>query len=420
MDLVLLHYMINRLINWMMSKFGANISGTPLAEKKDVLFAYVRDHYAPHQMAGFNAIVKRVTCEAPANREAVLEFYKGLLPHYSQHGGQRAVFVRVMAFDLFDYLTPPDMKMAYKSAKYDLNPHYRCIVEYYQNLKLQAGTDSSDRRVSMMANFFLDMMERGIDTIRDIEEEDVLAFAKEHQWANRSYRKMANQISECESFISDGECLRIASYFPKLGGRKNDYVYLTKEEEDLVEDALFRSDKLSLLQKALGILVWLSGIRRIDVRNLRLSDVHWGESRISYIQIKTGVPAEIPLVPVLGNAIYDYIQQERPRCDVPYLFVRISRSGKTFKQINMYSEINKIYEIAGIDMERGRLGPHLLRHHFATEELHSGVDRSVIANALGHSYPSAVNQYTDIDETRMQECSLDISCYPVQSKLYVK
>lgn len=410
--------MFKNIWNWMESKLGPKISETPLAKKKDVILDYIKNEYGPGQLSFVKAVVNRVITEALDDRNSIRSVYENIHNYYQKKPEFRSAFVRVMAFDLYDHLFPYGEKVAPMTAKYNLNSHYREIVDYYQNVKKEAGTDSTDRRVSMMSNFFLYMMMKGKKTINDIDEEDVLDFAKDCKWDNRSYRKMANQIAECEPLMADGECLRIASYFPKLGGRKKEYRSLTPEEEAQIEETIFNSDKLTLFQKAFVMLIWLSGIRGCDVQNLRLSNILWNENKIVFVQIKTGRPAKIPLSAVLGNAIWDYIEKERPQCDDDHLFLQTIRKGKLIQPIDTYTEINRIYEIAGMDMQRGLLGAHMIRHRFATEELRVGVDRSVIADALGHTYPSAVNQYTNISETRLKECSIDISCYPIKSKYF--
>ena len=410
--------MFKNIWNWLESKVGPKISETPLAAKKDVILDHIKNEYGPGQLFLVKTIVNRVIAEAPDDRNSIRSVYENIYEYVETKPQFRSAFVRVMAFDLYDHLIPLGERVAPMNAKYNLNSHYREIVDFYQNVKKEAGTDSTDRRVSMMSNFFLYMMKKGKNTINDIDEVDVLDFAKDCKWDNRSYRKMANQIAECEPLMADGECLRIASYFPKLGGRKNEYRSLTQEEEAQIEDTLFNSDKLTLFQKAFGKLIWLSGIRGCDVRNLRLSNIHWNENKIVLVQRKTNRLAEIPLSPVLGNSIWDYIEKERPQCDDDHLFLHTIRKGKLIRPIDAYTEINRIYEIAGIDMQRGLLGTHVIRHRFATEELRMGVDRSIIADALGHTYPSAVNQYTNISEARLKECSIDVSCYPIKSKYY--
>ena len=55
-------------------------------------------------------------------------------------------------------------------------------------------------------------------------------------------------------------------------------------------------------------------LRYSAVLSGRITQVDWENDLILINQEKTDVPLKLPLRPVVGNAIYDYICQERPKC----------------------------------------------------------------------------------------------------------
>ena len=63
-------------------------------------------------------------------------------------------------------------------------------------------------------------------------------------------------------------------------------------------------------------------MRAVDVCNIKLSDIDWNKDIIYIKQQKTGMALNIPLRKSYGNAIVDYILNERPECTSKYLFVR--------------------------------------------------------------------------------------------------
>lgn len=66
------------------------------------------------------------------------------------------------------------------------------------------------------------------------------------------------------------------------------------------------------------------GLRDTDICSLRFSQIDWKNDRIILEQEKTGVTLCLPLLEDVGNAIMDYIMNERPAAakGCPYVFVR--------------------------------------------------------------------------------------------------
>ncbi len=66
------------------------------------------------------------------------------------------------------------------------------------------------------------------------------------------------------------------------------------------------------------------GLRDIDICCLRFSQIDWKNDQIILEQEKTGVTMCLPLLEDVGNAIMDYILNERPAEAEknPYVFVR--------------------------------------------------------------------------------------------------
>jgi hypothetical protein len=52
-------------------------------------------------------------------------------------------------------------------------------------------------------------------------------------------------------------------------------------------------------------------MRACDVAALATDATGWGRDVIEVVQQKTGAPLELPLLPQVGNAIYDYVTGER-------------------------------------------------------------------------------------------------------------
>jgi integrase len=73
---------------------------------------------------------------------------------------------------------------------------------------------------------------------------------------------------------------------------------------------------------AMLLLTLRTGLRAVDIINLKLGDIQWKRNAIEIVQSKTGTPLVLPLLTDIGNAIADYILNGRLESKQPYLFLR--------------------------------------------------------------------------------------------------
>jgi len=72
---------------------------------------------------------------------------------------------------------------------------------------------------------------------------------------------------------------------------------------------------------AVILLVACLGLRNSDVCNLKFENIDFDHKEISFVQVKTKKPNTLPLLPEVESALVDYIQNERPLSDVPFIFI---------------------------------------------------------------------------------------------------
>jgi integrase len=159
------------------------------------------------------------------------------------------------------------------------------------------------------------------------------------------------------------------------------------------------------------ILLGLStGIRAIDLINLRLSDIDWNSETISFKQSKTGNLVCIPLTVAVGNAIARYLYEDRPSADNDYLFVRdLAPFGPLSGHSSCYVIVKKAFEKAGISRDGRIFGMHMLRHNAASVMVRNEVPVSTVAAVLGHSSTDTTDIYITTDEAKLRECVLPMT-----------
>jgi integrase len=74
---------------------------------------------------------------------------------------------------------------------------------------------------------------------------------------------------------------------------------------------------------AMVVLAVSTGLRCCDIVALRLEEIDWRRDEIRLVQAKTSKPLVLPLPPLAGNAVAEWILHGRPDCDAPEVFVRL-------------------------------------------------------------------------------------------------
>ena len=184
--------------------------------------------------------------------------------------------------------------------------------------------------------------------------------------------------------------------------------YLTKEENEKIWTVL-KGNEISYKDKAVFLLGFTLGIRACDIVNLKLKNIDWDKDFICFVQQKTGNAVNLPLSPVLGNALFNYITTERGKSDCDNVFLSVY---PPFKPLNdhssCYSIVRKVIQLAGIDMKGRFCGIHFLRHNVASNLVNKDVPIETVAAVLGHASPDTTNIYITVNEDKLRECTLSL------------
>jgi integrase len=220
-------------------------------------------------------------------------------------------------------------------------------------------------------------------------------------------------LKTCASLFP--ECKRILAYIPTLKKRRKNVPYLTKSEITAIKTVLTdAASPLTLRDRAIGLIALETGLRCCDIAGLKLSSINWECDKIKVTQQKTNFPHEIPLPAHSGNAIYDYILNERPKSDAPEIFLREILPHVRLESRSLTRTAMLIAQAAGVRQNPGeRRGFHLYRYHFATSMLENDIPDVVISKALGHTDPESIEPYFGGDFAHLKEYALSIEDYPV-------
>jgi integrase len=191
--------------------------------------------------------------------------------------------------------------------------------------------------------------------------------------------------------------------------RKKIIPMLTDGEMERLQ-ATIEGVSFSKRDKAIILLGLTSGIRAIDVINLKLADVSWINETITFRQTKTGNLVCLPLLLPVGNAIVEYIMEERPNVGSEYLFLSEKSPYQPLTgHASCYSIVKSCFKKAGIEKSGRIFGMHMLRHNAASTMIRNEVPIETIEAILGHSSPESTDIYITTDEKRLKSCVLPLT-----------
>lgn len=179
----------------------------------------------------------------------------------------------------------------------------------------------------------------------------------------------------------------------------------TEEEQERIKSVLFSRD-ITRRNAAIGILCFESGLRDVDICNLKLADVDWKHNIIYIIQSKTKRPLNLPLRSSYGNAMLEYLINERPQSDNEHFFLKAVAPFEKLRSIG--SIISDIVDMAGIETKGRSSGPRMFRHNAASTMVRKGVPLPAISESLGHGSLDSTMVYISNDKEVMASLTLPL------------
>ncbi|QWX84420.1 tyrosine-type recombinase/integrase [Cellulophaga sp. HaHaR_3_176] len=138
-------------------------------------------------------------------------------------------------------------------------------------------------------------------------------------------------------------------------------------------------------------LLYATGIRRVELVNLRLSNLDVDQGLIKVLG-KRNKERVLPLLGSLKKLFALYLQERRgvegsEKID----FVFLSKKGDKIYETLVYRVVN---HYLGLVSSKVKKSPHILRHTFATHLLNKGADLNSVKELLGHASLASTQVYT--------------------------
>lgn len=309
-----------------------------------------------------------------------------------------------------------------KPAYSKLNPEYKSLYDTFESLCCSGLKDSTvSSYKTKIPSFLYDLQCKGIYTLPSVTEEDILKCFADNGSQKRS-GTVCIKIARFFRILSEAgneQAARILGFIPQMRIARKNIDYLTEDEANRIRQTLEdTTNNLTYKDRAVGRILFHMGIRGIDIACMRLDDIDWEKDLLIFDQQKTSQPMKLPLIPVVGNAIYDYCTMERPASTSPYLFLSPLAPHNSLTTDGIAYSVQKIMSAAGIRQEKGRRkGTHIFRHHMAITMLSNGVPQPVITGTMGHTAPESLGSYLHADMTHLRECALSLDKFPISEEV---
>mgnify|MGYP006268570099 FL=1 len=157
---------------------------------------------------------------------------------------------------------------------------------------------------------------------------------------------------------------------------------------------------VGLRDRALVELLYATGTRISEAVGLDVDDLDLAE-RTVVVTGKGGKQRVLPVGEVACAAVDAYLVRGRPALvakGTPRLFLN-TRGGPLSRQ-SAYAVVESAAEAAGLT---GPVGPHALRHSFATHLLEGGADVRVVQELLGHASVETTQVYTKVTADTLRQ-----------------
>ncbi len=172
--------------------------------------------------------------------------------------------------------------------------------------------------------------------------------------------------------------------------------FLSVDDVFRLLDGVKGSGILEIRDRAILEVLYSTGARVSELVALNWSDIDF---RLGVIRV-TGKGSKERIIPIGAAALkvlWDYGMEQSRKWQRPAKGespVVLNRRGERITTRSVARIVEKHLRIRGIPV---RIGPHGLRHTFATHLLNSGADLRVIQEMLGHASLSTTQRYTHVN-----------------------
>lgn len=212
--------------------------------------------------------------------------------------------------------------------------------------------------------------------------------------SNRSINRKVSSLNSYYKFllkIEEIEVNPLTKHKALKTSKKIQVPFSEEEIKTVLQELNFATDFEGLRNRLIIELFYATGIRRIELVQLKINDVDLANKTLKVLG-KRNKERFIPLLPSVVDTLKSYVivrNELNIIQDGSYLF--LTKKGVKIYETLVYRIINDYFSKASTKVKRS---PHILRHSFATHLLNQGANLNAVKELLGHSSLAATQVYT--------------------------
>ncbi|HLV13738.1 MAG TPA: tyrosine-type recombinase/integrase [Xanthomarina sp.] len=268
---------------------------------------------------------------------------------------------------------------------------YLLLEKNYSKLTIKAY----QKDLSEFSDFIkLEFDQDSIDGVNYPQIRSWIVSLVEKNISNRSVNRKVSALNSYYKFLLKIDRIQanpLAKHRALKTSTKIQVPFSENEITTVLEELYFENDFEGIRNKLIIELFYSTGIRRIELIDLKLKDVDFSNQTLKVLG-KRNKERFVPLLPKVINSIKIYLEHRNKLetvTDSEALF--LTKKGVKIYETLVYRIINEYFSLASSKVKKS---PHILRHSFATHLLSQGADLNAVKELLGHSSLAATQVYT--------------------------
>jgi integrase/recombinase XerC len=276
---------------------------------------------------------------------------------------------------------------------------FLAIEKRYSSLTVQAYAKDLEQ-------FFLFVeIEFDFSDIAMISHQHIRSWMARLNEQKNTARSINRKLSSLKSFykycLKMGEVKKLPTQkiiSPKVAKRLPSFVH-EKQISTVLSDVSATETFEDFTKQLILELLYGTGMRRAELKNLKISDVDFYAKTIRILG-KGNKVRVVPATEVLLNLCKAYLVAREDNNFSEAENLLVLKNGKPLYEKYIY---NVVQQQLAMHTTQSKKSPHVLRHTFATQLLNNGAQLNAVKDLLGHASLAATQVYTHNSIERLKE-----------------